>query len=256
MKDTAICTNPSNGQALLIGAIISFLSLLFVLWNITHQGNLTAINLPIHAYLQSISTHTLDKIMTLFTLLGDRKCILGFAVMMLGWLVWQRHWRAASHWFMLMVLVLGSALAIKHGYYSPRPMPDLPSNSLSSLPSGHTVFTLAFFGFLAVLIGEEVSIRKKIVCYSIALSIVLLAAFSRVYLGPHWPTDIISSFLLGLACLLLVTFSYRRNHRAHLPVKKLSVASIMILMIIWTSYSALKYSSTLNFHLQRSERAL
>ena len=245
-------TDHKPGQPLLlVGAIASFALLLMVFWDITHQGVLTSINPHVHAYLQSIRTPLLDKIMVLFTLLGDRKCILGFAVAILGWLVWQRHWRAATHWLMLMVLVLVSALAIKYGYYSPRPMPDLPTNSLSSLPSGHTVFTLAFFGFLAVLIGEEVSSRKKIFYYSIAFCLVSLAAFSRIYLGPHWLTDIIASFLLGLMCVLFVTYSYRRNRSTHLSAKTLKAASMIILIIIWTGYCTMQYTTTLNFHLQQ-----
>lgn len=237
-----------NQLFLLLGAIVSFTLLLIFLWNITHHGILTALNQPLYELLQSIRTPFADSIMTLFTLLGDRKCILGFAVAILLWLTYQRNWRAAAHWLALMVLVIGSALTIKYGYYSPRPSPDLPANSTSSLPSGHTIFTLAFFGFLSVLIGHELPSNQRKRCYKIALSIVGLAAFSRLYLGPHWLTDIIASFLLGLTCLLIVTISYRRHLTSHISPKKLSIASIVILLILWTGYSVWKYDETLEFH--------
>jgi membrane protein DedA with SNARE-associated domain/membrane-associated phospholipid phosphatase len=237
---------------LAFSALAAFSLLLIFLWNITHHGVLTAFNQPIHTLLQSIRTPLIDSIMTLFTLLGDRKCILSFAVVILGWLTWQRNWRAAAHWLALMILVIGSALAIKYGYYSPRPSPDLPANSTSSLPSGHTIFTLAFFGFLSVLISHELPHAQKKRCYKIALTMVLLAAFSRIYLGPHWLTDIIVSFLLGLVCVLVVTISYRRHLTSHISPKKLSLASIVLLLILWSSYSVIKYSETFEFHRQHT----
>jgi membrane protein DedA with SNARE-associated domain/membrane-associated phospholipid phosphatase len=237
---------------LLFAAIISFLLTLIVLWNITHHGILTAFNEPVHALLQSIRTPFADKILTPFTLLSDRKCILSFAMLILCWLSWKRQWRAAVHWLLLMVLVIGSALAIKWGYYSPRPQPDLPSNSTSSLPSGHTIFSLAFFGFLSVLIGHDLPREKKHLCYKIALSLILLAAFSRIYLGPHWLTDIVASFLLGLTCLLVVIISYRRQHSIPISPHQLSVAAIAILLIIWPSYSVWRYSGTIKFHEQHA----
>ncbi len=237
-----------NQLFLLFGAIISFTLLLVFLWNITHHGILTALNQPLYDLLQSIRTSSVDSIMTLFTLLGDRKCILSFSVAILLWLTYQRNWRAAAHWLALMILVIGSALTIKYGYYSPRPSPDLPANSTSSLPSGHTIFTLAFFGFLSVIIGHELPPAQRKRCYKIALTMVGLAAFSRLYLGPHWLTDIIASFLLGLTCLLIVTISYRRHLTTHISPKKLSIASIIILLILWSAYSTWKYDETLEFH--------
>ena len=233
---------------LAFGAKIALILLLIFLWNITHHGLLTGFNQPVYHLLQSIRTPFVDSIMTLFTLLGDRKCILSFAVAILGWLTWQRQWRAAAHWLALMVLVIGSALALKYGYYSPRPSPDLPDNSTSSLPSGHTIFTLAFFGFLAVLIGHELPRAQKRWCYKIALTFVLFAACSRLYLGPHWLTDIITSFLLGLVCVLIVTISYRRHLTSNIPPKKLSVAALLVLVVLWPSYSLLEYSDTVAFH--------
>lgn len=237
---------------LFFAAIISFMLTLIVLWNITHHGILTALNEPLHALLQSIRTPFVDKIMTLFTLLSDRKCILTFAVLILCWLTWKRQWRAAAHWLMLMILVIGSALAIKYGYYSPRPSPDLPSNSTSSLPSGHTIFSLAFFGFLSILIAHDLPREKKRICYKIALSLISMAAFSRIYLGPHWLTDIVVSFLLGLTCLLVVIISYRRQHIPPISPKQLSMAAIIILLILWPSYSVWRYPGTLKFHEQHS----
>lgn len=231
-------------------AVLAFSMTFILLWNITQHGLLTALNVPVYHLLQSIRTPALDSIMTIFTLLGDRKCILSFAVLMLGWLTWQRHWRAAAHWCLLMVLVIGSALAIKHGYYSPRPSLDLPSNSTSSLPSGHTIFTLAFFGFVAVLIGHELPRPQKKRTYLVALTVILLAAFSRIYLGPHWLTDILASFLLGLGCLLVVTLSYRRHLTTHVPPKQLGMTAVTLMLVLWSGYSAMKYPSTLAFHRQ------
>ena len=98
-----------------------------------------------------------------------------------------------------------------------RARPDLwltgPEPSGLSFPSGHATFAMVFGGILIVLVGEAVSsapARRAIQLFLILL--ILAIGASRVYLGVHWPSDVVGGYLFGGAALLGLV--YLRNMMA------------------------------------------
>ena len=79
-------------------------------------------------------------------------------------------------------------------------------------PSGHVVFYAVFFGLVAfyaiVLTGLPSALRKILLVISIAL--VLLIGLSRIYLGVHWPADVLAGYLFGLVILEVLIVIYLR----------------------------------------------
>lgn len=89
-----------------------------------------------------------------------------------------------------------------------RPRPDLvPHGSYvysHSFPSGHSAMAAAIYLTLATVIASlEPKRRTKALCYVVALSVVGLVGFSRVYLGVHWPSDVLAGWSLGAGWALL-----------------------------------------------------
>lgn len=89
-----------------------------------------------------------------------------------------------------------------------RPRPDLvPHGSFvysGSFPSGHSTLSAATFLTLAVLVSSlEARRRSKALVYALALGILATVGLSRVYLGVHWPSDVVAGWCLGAAWAFL-----------------------------------------------------
>ena len=90
-----------------------------------------------------------------------------------------------------------------------RPRPDaalaLVEETGYAFPSGHTVFATAFYGGLIYLLGHwgafpDRPVLRRAIQGALALFIVAVGA-SRIYLGAHWPSDVIGGLLFGGLCL-------------------------------------------------------
>lgn len=98
-----------------------------------------------------------------------------------------------------------------------RPRPDLVPHEAyvysASFPSGHSTMSTAAFLTLAMLIASlESRRRSKALAYVIAALVVIGVGFSRVYLGVHWPTDVLAGWCLGAAWSLLAWIALRALH--------------------------------------------
>lgn len=84
----------------------------------------------------------------------------------------------------------------------------------SSFPSGHVIIYMGVYGFLAFL--SHVWIKSDAIRRAVVGSLVSMLALvgpSRVYLGHHWFTDVLASYLLGTTYLVGLTSLYRRVKR-------------------------------------------
>jgi undecaprenyl-diphosphatase len=81
----------------------------------------------------------------------------------------------------------------------------------TSFPSGHTLHYVSFWGFFAYLCYIKIRNRslRRLAVGAIG-SLIALVGPSRVYLGHHWLTDVLASYLLGLAYLIGLASLYRR----------------------------------------------
>lgn len=104
----------------------------------------------------------------------------------------------------LLALISSEGMKAIYG----RPRPDLvPHGSIvysASFPSGHSTLSAATFLTLAVLVSSlEAHRQAKALVYALALTILAAVGLSRVYLGVHWPSDVLAGWCLGSAWAFL-----------------------------------------------------
>jgi undecaprenyl-diphosphatase len=149
----------------------------------------------VHRYASPGMTHA----MTAISLLGYNALIveLAIALAVFGWLRWRR----AAVW--LAVAMAGSLvldLALKYVYHRTRPTAYFGTAPHSySFPSGHALCAFCFYGVLAGLLSARIkSLALRIVIWCIAAALVIAIGISRIYLGVHYPSDVVAGYLAAM----------------------------------------------------------
>jgi membrane-associated phospholipid phosphatase len=94
------------------------------------------------------------------------------------------------------------------------------SFSGASFPSGHTTSAIAVWGMLAFLLALRASPRTRKGLFVGAVVLIVAIGASRIYIGAHWPTDVIGGYALGgawLAGLVALDLSMRRPGKDRIP---------------------------------------
>ena len=161
---------------------------------------------------QEHRSQALDGAVVMITRLGDFRTQFFLGGLLTGLLLLARQWRHA--------LFAGCALigtAIANGtlkWLFARARPEVLSDPLTSysMPSGHSSAAFAFFLVLAVLAGRGQPPRMRLTWVMLGCLPALAIALSRVYLGAHWPTDILAGALLAccVCALSLTLVQYRQ----------------------------------------------
>ena len=137
--------------------------------------------------------------------------IVGLAA--LGYLLLARHFRTALFVFVATGsgMILGTIL--KAIYQRPRPtlVPHLVEVASTSFPSGHATDSAIVYLTLGALLARIVPDRTlRVYVLGVAMTLTLLIGTSRVFLGVHWPSDVIAGWTIGAAWALASSFAYGR----------------------------------------------
>jgi undecaprenyl-diphosphatase len=110
--------------------------------------------------------------------------------------------------YLIVAVSTGTAISLALKSIFDRPRPDLVPHAqavyTSSFPSGHTMLsTLAFFTVAAILASAQTNRRLKAYLLCLAAFLSLAVGLTRIYLGVHWPTDVLAGWTAGAAWALL-----------------------------------------------------
>lgn len=110
-----------------------------------------------------------------------------------------------------------SSTALYQGmkYIFQRPRPDIALRLIEesgySFPSGHSMNCLVSYGILAYLILKYCENARLAKIFSVGLGlIIILIGLSRVYVGVHFPTDVIGGWSLGIAVIVAMMYAFEK----------------------------------------------
>ncbi|MGF6114371.1 bifunctional DedA family/phosphatase PAP2 family protein [Pseudomonas frederiksbergensis] len=181
-------------------AYIAGLGLLILLGLFIGYPHLTALDQGVMTLVQEHRSPMLDEVAVTFTLIGEFRYMLVFSALLTGLLLLTRQWRQAIFaGGTLLFTALGNTVTKQ---FFARVRPEVLSDPLTSysMPSGHASGSFALFLTLAVLAGRGQPPRMRLTWLLLGCLPALSIALSRVYLGAHWPTDVLAGAMLA-ACV-------------------------------------------------------
>jgi undecaprenyl-diphosphatase len=137
-------------------------------------------------------------------------------------LVFHRKRRQAAIFAVTVILAQVSSEILKLVYERPRPelVPHGSYVYSNSFPSGHSTVAAATYLALATVIASlEPRRATKVLAYALAIGLVVMIGFSRVYLGVHWPSDVLAGWSLGAGWALLAWIGLNRFTRPRRAVE-------------------------------------
>jgi uncharacterized membrane protein YdjX (TVP38/TMEM64 family)/membrane-associated phospholipid phosphatase len=177
-----------------------------IAWHVTLQTPLVKLDSAMATFLHDHASPGLTSFLFAVTQLNSTLGVSVYTAAFAAILARMRQW----YWMLTLGLAVGGGMMLnvmlKHAYERHRPRFDDPLLTLTSysFPSGHTAGSVLFYGTLAAfLVSRFTEPRKRIACVLGAVVMVVLVAFSRMYLGAHYFSDVLAAACSSTAWLVL-----------------------------------------------------
>jgi len=187
---------------LLLGALVIAAAALFIFGWLAEEmleGDTQRFDLFVRMGIHQHATPRLTRLMFGFSFMGSVATI---SVLCLGILSVFLYFRLVRLAALLAITMLGMAsldLLLKSAFHRPRPVPFFgPAPSSYSFPSGHAFGALCFYGVLAAIFATRAHKKAAKWCiWTVAVILIGMIGLSRIYLGVHYPSDIIAGYCAG-----------------------------------------------------------
>ncbi|WP_338501437.1 phosphatase PAP2 family protein [Sphingomonas kaistensis] len=163
-----------------------------------------------------IGPHWLPRIVLDITAIGGVTVLTLITVLVVGFLVVSRSGRTAAFVAAAVASGASASAALKSFFVRPRPeiVPHLIEAASTSFPSGHAMNSAMVYLTLATLIArtqERVAVRLYLVGAAIILT--LMVGMTRVFLGVHWPSDVLAGWGIGALWAVLCSLTAKLFQR-------------------------------------------
>ena len=184
----------------LLGILFSFWSVLVFIYltKIVTLGKTSVWDDYILQTIISYRTDFLTPVMKIFSFLGSETIIFG-SILVLIFLTLRKHRKEAFIFSVILLMGLLATVYLKLSYAIPRPTVDaLRVENSFSYPSGHAINSLLFYSTLSYFVFHFTkSLTKTLLSFSVTGILIALIGFSRIYLGAHYPSDVLAGYIAG-----------------------------------------------------------
>lgn len=165
-----------------------------------------ALDMSLIETIQATITEGRTAALMKLTEIGNIRVAIGLTILLVIILFFKK-WYAAGLWFGGTILLCAAVITkvLKSAFDRPRPdILQLIEKTNESFPSGHATATTVFYGLLGIaLILLTSKLWKKWLVGLLTLALIIFILVTRIYLGVHFPTDVIAGFLYGSASVLI-----------------------------------------------------
>jgi len=202
-----------------LGMVCALLSLGLFAWlaEEVFAGGTAIFDDGIRVYVHQFAADRLTPVIIFISFLGSTIFLTSLSFVILLIFIWLRRYRSA---ILFSATMLGSSIlnyGLKIAFARTRPIPyfDLPPPASFSFPSGHALCSACFYGVLAWLFATRTENRSSRILVWIATGVMIfLIGLSRIYLGVHYPSDVIAGYLAACVWTLAVILVDATRERA------------------------------------------
>ena len=156
------------------------------------------------------------------TNLGDWPVIMAATLALLAFFLYRGD---RDHASIVLVTMIGAGIldgTLKLAFHRLRPDPFFGGArpTTYSFPSGHALISFCFYGLIAGMLSFHLKARwQRVLSWSIAVVLITLIGLSRIYLGVHWPSDVLAGYSAAIIWMGAVRVMARRveARRARAP---------------------------------------
>lgn len=196
--EQAPAPTPLFQTAILVSLAVAILCLFLFAWLGREMlaGDTLRFDNAVRSWAHQFASPHMTQLMIAVSLLGYSFLI--FALIIAFMFFARLRWLRAAVW---LAVTMGGALlldiALKHAYHRQRPTAFFGTEPGSySFPSGHALFSLCFYGVLAGLLSARIkSLLWRTIIWITAVTLIIAIGFSRIYLGVHYPSDVLAGYL-------------------------------------------------------------
>ena len=187
-------------------SVVASLSILLFLFIWLNLESLSSQNFEhqVSNLVQSFRNDKLTSYMKFVTQVGDLYGYIAIILILGFFLLLKRRFNLVIQ---IVLVVVSSALlnlVLKSLINRPRPYGEaLVKVNFHSFPSGHAMSAIVFYGLMIYFLFELKSFNLKVLLSMICVLMIFFIGVSRIYLGVHYPTDVVAGYLGGLSSLCI-----------------------------------------------------
>ncbi len=169
-------------------------------------------NAAILLHIHSFRTPMLDRFAFDLTFLGSALGIIILSALIIGGLWLLKRYVEIGMYAAVLIGASVMVVTLKLFFHQLRPQvfPPLVHETSYSFPSGHSLTSFAVWGFVAWwIVSLDPKQLWRWLLGLLSVMVAALVALSRLYLGVHWPTDVLAGFFLGFGWVAVCALGHR-----------------------------------------------